>query len=131
MTDGGFVPGRHLVDAIMDGGFRFAEMTHSGSIILIPTGVFAWSPRSVREISSRSFDKIISQKTAIDFLIIGCGDMPVRLADEILWPLKENGIRIDTMSTAAAARTYNVMVSENRRVAAALICVKISAVPNK
>ena len=34
MTDGGFVPGRHLVDAIMDGGFRFAEMSHSGSIIL-------------------------------------------------------------------------------------------------
>lgn len=128
MTNSGFVPGRHLVDSLMDSGFRFADMTHNGSLIFGPTGVFAWPPRNVRDINLGSFDKILSFKTSIDFLIIGCGDMPVRLDDEVTWALKENKIRFDTMSTAAAARTYNIMISEERRVAAALICVRINPV---
>lgn len=127
MTIAGFVPGPHLVDSLLDGGFRFAEMSHKGSILLLPTGVFSWHPRDVREIAAKSFDQVISLRASIDFLLIGTGENVVRLHEEVSWALRESKVRWDVMTTMAAARTYNIMLAENRRVAASLIAVGIKS----
>lgn len=124
MTNAGFVPGRHLIDSILDGGFRFAEMSHSGSILLLPSGVFAWLPQSVNEISVSSFEQVVASKLKVDFLLVGSGDTTFRLPETVRWAFNASNIRCDVMSTAAAARTYNIMLAENRRVAAALIAVR-------
>lgn len=124
MTPAGFVPGRHHIDAILDGGFRFAEMSHNGSILLLPHGVFAWSPQGINEVLVSSFDHVLASRDEVDFLLVGSGETMLRLPEAVRWAFSASNIRCDVMSTAAAARTYNIMLAENRRVAAALIAVR-------
>jgi uncharacterized protein len=119
----GFVPGRHQLDAFGAGGFRFAEMSHRGSVLATPAGIRIWPVARFSEISVASLQPVLDEAEAIDFLLIGTG------ADIAFIPhawrdlLKERGITVEGMATGAAARTYNVLVGEDRRVAAALIAV--------
>jgi uncharacterized protein len=127
MSDGrlhdGFVPGRFPIDAYGNGGFRFADMSHRGSILILPSGIRAWPVGSVAEITGGTLDPVFAESDALELLLVGTGldvaAVPGRLRDR----LREAGIRIDVMQTGAAARTYNVLLAENRRVGAALIAV--------
>jgi uncharacterized protein len=119
----GFVPGRHQLDAFGAGGFRFAGMSHRGSVLATPAGIRIWPVTRFAEITPESLQPVLDEAEAIDFLLIGTG------ADIAFIPhawrdlLKERGITVEGMATGAAARTYNVLVAEDRRVAAALIAV--------
>jgi uncharacterized protein len=119
----GFVPGRHLIDSYGAGGFRFAEMSHRGSILALPSGVRAWEVSSARELTEASFAPVFAEAEAIDLLLLGTGVDPVPLAEPLRWRFKELAIGLDVMQTGAAARTYNILLAENRKVAAALIAV--------
>lgn len=119
----GFVPGRFPIDAYGNGGFRFADMSHKGSILALPSGIYAWPPLSIEELTPHSFDAIRREAGEIDTLLIGTGADPAFLDDAILWRLREARMAVDAMTTGSAARTYNIMLGENRRVAAALIAV--------
>ncbi|WP_296578489.1 MTH938/NDUFAF3 family protein [Phreatobacter sp.] len=119
----GFVPGRFAIDAYGRGGFRFAEMSHRGSILALPSGVHAWSIEEGDAFTPAAFETVIAERAAIDVLLLGTGSVPRPIDDSIRWVLREAGIGLDVMPTGAAARTYNIMLGENRRVAAALIAV--------
>lgn len=119
----GFVPGRHAIDAYGRGGFRFAGMSHRGSILILPSGIHAWPVQDPKDISAASLAPILREAPGIEFLLIGTGIDIVPLPDRLRAPFREAGISIDTMQTGAAARTYNVLLAEERRVAAALIAV--------
>lgn len=119
----GFVPGRHLIDAFGDGGFRFAEMSHRGSILATPGGVRIWPVTRFAELTLESLKPVFDEAEAIDFLILGIGHEIAFLPPSLRDPLREVGITVEAMATPAAARTYNVLVGEERRVAAALIAV--------
>jgi uncharacterized protein len=119
----GFVPGRHLIDAYGAGGFRFADMSHRGSILILPSGIHAWPTASAAELTPQDFAPVLAEREAIELLLIGTGRDIGHLGEPVRGPLREAGIRVDVMQTGAAARTYNVLVGENRRVAAALIAV--------
>ena len=114
-------PGRAAVEGYGNGGFRFAGMSHRGSIMLLPSGIWAWPPRSVTEIDAASLSRPIGEASEIDLLLIGTGRDPWRLPDGLQELLHGAGIRFDLMPTAAAASTYNVLLDEGRRVAAVLI----------
>ena len=116
-------PGRAPIEAYGNGGFRFADMSHRGSIVALPSGIEAWAPASVDEITPASLARIIAEGAAIDILLIGTGDSLVRPSRESLAALRQAGIEPDLMGTGAAVRTFNVLLSENRAVAAALIAV--------
>jgi len=118
-----FLPGRHQLDAYGNGGFRFAGMSHRGSILALPSGVRAWAVRSVSEIDATALAPIIAEAEAIDVLLLGTGAQPSFIEESVRAPLAAAGIRLDAMQTGAAARTYNVLIAEDRRVAAALIAV--------
>ncbi|KUL96573.1 membrane protein [Bosea sp. WAO] len=120
----GFVPGRHLIDAFGDGGFRFAEMSHRGSILATPGGVRIWPVTRFAELTLESLKPVFDEAEAIDFLILGIGHEIAFLPPSLRDPLREVGITVEAMATPAAARTYNVLVGEERRVAAALIAVE-------
>jgi uncharacterized protein len=120
----GFVPGRHQIDAFGAGGFRFAEMSHRGSILALPAGIQIWPVASFSEITIESLQPVLDQAETIDFLLIGTGKDIVFIAAEWRERFREAGITIEGMATGAAARTYNVLVGEDRRVAAALIAVE-------
>lgn len=119
----GFVPGRHAIDAYGAGGFRFAEMSHRGSILALPSGVHVWIDVDPAALRPEDFDKVVAERGQIEVLLIGLGREPARLPDRVAWRLREAGIRFDVMTTGAAARTYSIMLGENRKVAAALIPV--------
>ena len=127
MSDGrlhdGFVPGRFPIDAYGNGGFRFADMSHRGSILVLPSGIHAWPVGSVAEITGGTLDPIFAESDALELLLLGTGldvaAVPARLRER----LREAGICVDVMQTGAAARTYNILLAENRRVGAALIAV--------
>ncbi|MBY0364362.1 MAG: hypothetical protein K2X45_20845 [Phreatobacter sp.] len=119
----GFVPGRFAIDAYGRGGFRFAEMSHRGSILALPSGVHAWSMEEGDQFTPAAFETVIAERAGIDVLLLGTGSEPKPIDDSIRWVLREAGIGLDVMPTGAAARTYNIMLGENRRVAAALIAV--------
>jgi uncharacterized protein len=119
----GFVPGRHIIDSYGAGGFRFAGMSHRGSILALPSGVRAWPVASAADLTPASFAPVLAEGSDIEVLLIGTGAEMVFLPEALRQPLRAAGIRVDVMQTGAAARTYNIMAAENRRVAAALIAV--------
>lgn len=119
----GFVPGRHVLDAFGAGGFRFAGMGHRGSILATPDGVRIWAVTRFSELSVESLQPVLDEADAIDFLLIGTGHDIAFIPQALRLRFREAGITIEGMSTAAASRTYNVLVAEERRVAAALIAV--------
>lgn len=119
----GFVPGRHLIDSYGAGGFRFAEMSHRGSVLALPSGVHAWAPQEAASIDRAALARVREEAGAIDLLLVGTGLEIVPLPAALRAWLKEAGIGLDVMQTGAAARTYNILAAENRKVAAALIAV--------
>jgi uncharacterized protein len=120
----GFVPGRWPIDAYSQGGFRFAEMSHRGAILATPAGIGIWPVMSADQVSIDSLRAVLADDSAVDFLIVGTGALPGNIARELRHALRERRIALETMTTPAAIRTYHVLVSEGRRVAAALIPVE-------
>ena len=118
-----FFPGKTLIDAYGDGGFRFAEMSHRGSILCLPSGVYAWPMLQFEDLSISDFNRVFAEAADIEFVLLGCGDGLLRPSPVIRDAFKENGTGLEPMGTGAAARTYNVLLGERRAVAAALIAV--------
>jgi uncharacterized protein len=119
----GYVPGRHRIEDYGNGGFRFADMSHRGSIMALPTGVRAIGLVAWNEIDAETIDLALAESGDIDILIVGTGKDLMPLASSLRARLREAGVGCETMSTGAAVRTYNMLVDEGRRVAALLIAV--------
>jgi uncharacterized protein len=116
-------PGRAPIDAYGNGGFRFADMSHRGSILCLPSGIHGWDKQEGAPLTLADLQRVLDEAGDIEVLLVGTG-MEIRpLPAEIKAALKERNIRSDPMSTGAAVRTFNVMLAESRAVAAALIAV--------
>ena len=117
-------PGRAPIDAYGNGGFRFADMSHRGSILCLPSGIYAWPPTHPGEIepAARSRPRW-PRRDALGVLLLGTGrrqEMPV---GEVRRAFVEAGIALEVMDTGAACRTYNVLLAEGRAAGAALLAV--------
>ena len=117
-------PGRAAIDGYGAGHFRFAGMSHQGSILALPGGVWAWAPSTPAAIDEASLARAIAERAEIDLLLIGTGKDPWPLPEFLRRRLSELGLRFEVLPTAAAASTYNVLLADSRRVAAALIAVE-------
>jgi uncharacterized protein len=117
-------PGRALIESFGAGGFAFANMSHRGSILALPSGIWAWAPKTFVEIDEASLAQVFSERKEIDFLLIGSGRDPAAFDESLRQKLKDAGLSHDVMTTRAATSTYNVLLAEDRRVAAALIAVE-------
>lgn len=120
----GFLPGRHPIDAFGGGGFRFAGMSHRGSILATPAGIRIWPVLAFAGITLETLQPILDEAGAIDFLLIGTATDIAFIPAPWRERFREAGIAVEGMATGPAARTYNVLVGEDRRVAAALIAVE-------
>lgn len=117
-------PGRAAIEGYGSGGFRFAGMSHRGSIMLLPSGIWAWPPTDVSGIGAASLVRPVAEAGEMDLFFIGSGHDPWRLPAALHELLKDAGLRVDVMPTPAAASTYNVLLAEGRRVGAALIATE-------
>lgn len=116
-------PGRAPLDAYGNGGFRFADMSHRGSILCLPSGIHGWEPADPSALSLEDFARVISEAKSIDILLVGTGLDLRPLGPAVRAAMREAGVSADPMSTGTAVRTYNVLLAEDRQVAAALVAV--------
>ena len=115
-------PGRAVIDGYGAGGFSFAEMSHRGSILALPSGIYAWNPDPAALVPG-DFAPVLAERDAIDLLIIGMGLAMARPPRAVREALDAAGLMYDPMATGHAISTYNLLLEEKRRVAAALIAV--------
>jgi uncharacterized protein len=111
------------LDAYGDHAFKFGDRRFDGSVLITPRGIYRWDVESADKANAASLAQIVIAAGEIDFLIIGTGEAHKRLPKETLAALARSGLFPDQMQTGAACRTYNVLINEARRVAAALIAV--------
>ncbi|NOZ43550.1 MAG: hypothetical protein GXP02_10410 [Alphaproteobacteria bacterium] len=102
-----------------DGGFRLGEQRCNGSILITPRGYYPWLVAD--GISRESLRQVIEQRQDIDILLVGTGETMVFIHKELRAALATDNIAVEVMATGAAARTYNILLAEGRKVAAALI----------
>ena len=122
-SDAPHLPRSAPIEAYGNGGFAFAEMSHRGSLLCLPDAIWAWPVTKADDIDEESLARVFAAANVIDTLIIGTGTdvwVPPRTLREAL---RVASIVLDPMQTGPAIRTYNIMMGERRRVAAALIAV--------
>lgn len=117
-------PGQAPIDAYGNGGFRFADMSHRGSLLFLPSGVWAWPVHAAGEVELAALARVVAERDSIGVLLLGTGAAQVFPPREVRRAFAEWGIALETMSTGAAARTYNILLAESRKVGAALIAVE-------
>ncbi|RWX75671.1 hypothetical protein EPK99_18445 [Neorhizobium lilium] len=116
-------PGRAPIDAYGNGGFRFADMSHRGSLLCLPSGIHGWDMQEGDPLTVAALAELLSEASDIEVLLVGTGSKLRPIPAEVKAALRARGISSDPMSTGAAVRTYNIMLAESRSVAAALIAV--------
>ena len=113
---------RQVVQAYGGGGFRISQVRHQGGVIVFPDRVLAWSVGAMAELTIDSLAPL--RGAGAELLLIGCGRSIAAVPPPLRQEVRRWGVVIDAMDTGAACRTYNVLLSEERRVAAALIAVE-------
>jgi uncharacterized protein len=116
-------PGRAPIEAYGNGGFRFAQMSHRGSILCLLSGVYAWQAAGLDEIGAASLAPALAEKDALGLLLLGTGRRQQLPGAEVRRAFDTAGIALEAMDTGAACRTYNVLLAEGRPVGAALLAV--------
>jgi uncharacterized protein len=111
------------IDAYGKGGFVFAGMSHRGSLLCLPDAIWAWEVTRPQQIDRYTLERVFDAANGIDTLIVGTGTEVWLPPAELRAALRAVKVVLDTMQTSPAIRTYNIMVGERRRVAAALIAV--------
>jgi uncharacterized protein len=117
--------GRQIIEAYGEGGFRISGRRVEGSVIVFPDKVVAWAPAAAGDIGADDLQPIsvAGQAGSVELLLIGTGARMTQIDRGLRQTLRADGVVIEAMDTGAACRTYNVLMAEGRRVAAALIAV--------
>lgn len=127
MTAGGaeipHLPRPAPIEAYGDGGFRFGGMSHRGSLLCFPDGIWAWPVTGAAELTAAVLRPAFDRAGVLDFFIIGGGRDPVVLPEALRARFRDAGLSVDAMTTGAAVRTWNILLAEGRRVGAGLIAV--------
>jgi uncharacterized protein len=116
-----FLPQVLPIASFGDGGFRFGSHSHLGSLLILPSGMRAWPVGG--KLLVHDFSELLREKSEIDFVILGTGVEMMRPPRDVLSFFAAGELNVDFMSTSSAVHTFNVMLAESRRVAAALVAV--------
>ncbi len=114
---------RQVIQAYGGGGFRIAGTRHEGAVLVLPDTTLAWPLAAPPTIEAESLSALRETGPPVELLLIGTGASMVRIDAALRREIKSWGIVVDAMDTGAACRTYNVLLLEERRVAAALLPV--------
>jgi uncharacterized protein len=114
-------PGRAPITAYGNGGFRFANMSHRGSLLCLPSGIYGWDAPPALDVESLA--GVFAEANDIEILLVGTGTELRPLSAAIRERCRTEHVVAEPMATGAAVRTFNVLLSEERAVAAALIAV--------
>lgn len=116
-------PQRRLVDGYGNGGFKVAGERIAGSMLIASLATWPWPVRVPGEATIESLEPLLAAEAGLELLLFGTGERMAPPMPALRDALKARGVTLEMMATGAACRTYNVLVAEGRRVAAALIAV--------
>lgn len=117
------LPHAAQIEAYGKGGFRFAGMSHRGSLLCLPDGIWPVPVRTPQDLTEETLALVLAEGAAIDHFLIGTGRDVWPLPRELAALFAQRDIAVETMTTASAIMTYNILLEERRRVAALLIAV--------
>ena len=115
--------GRQVIESYGGGGFRVSGTAFDGSVLVMPDLSQAWPVAEIAALSLESLEPVLAAESGIEVLLIGCGEAMAFIDPDLREAAKARGVALEPMDTGAACRTYNVLVAEDRQVAAALIAV--------
>ena len=115
--------GHQVIQAYGGGGFRITGARHEGAVLVLPEKTLSWPLAAPPAIDAESLVALRDTEAGVELLLIGTGARMARIEAELRRTVKSWGIVLDAMDTGAACRTYNVLMLEERRVAAALLPV--------
>lgn len=117
--------GKQVIDGYGDGGFRVSGTRVEGSVIIFPDRLFAWRAVAIAEVTAGMLQEVSAAGEAgqVDLLLLGTGARMTQIDRGLRHQLRAAGVVIEVMDTGAACRTYNVLLAEGRKVAAALIAI--------
>jgi uncharacterized protein len=117
--------GRQIVESYGDGRFRISGQLFTGSVLVFPDRTLDWPPAAAGEASLATLEAVLAEGRAgaVELLLFGQGQRMLPVPADLRQGLRDAGVGIEPMDTGAACRTYNVLLAEGRRVAAALIAV--------
>ena len=115
------LPQAAAIDAYGKGGFRFGDLSHRGSILCLPAGIWAWPVTKPDDVTEESLARVFA--SGVELFMLGTGKQPWRMPEALRWRFRDARIGLEVTPTGAAVRTYNILFGERRRVGAALIAV--------
>lgn len=121
--DSPHLPHAAEIEAYGQGGFRFAGMSHRGSLLCLPDGIWPSSVRQPQDIGAATLALVFAAAPPLEICLIGTGRDPWALPRDLKAQFTERGIAVESMTTGAAVMTYNILMGERRRVAALLLAV--------
>ena len=124
LPDAPHLPTPVSIDAYGNGGFRFGDMSHRGSLLCLPDGIWAWPVNNVSELTEAALAPVFERAPALDLFLIGAGRDPYALPEPLRARFRALSISVDCLATGSAAQTYNILLGEKRRVGAGLIAVE-------
>ncbi|MFN4310895.1 MAG: Mth938-like domain-containing protein [Ferrovibrio sp.] len=114
---------RQVINAYGDGGFRISGRHWTQPVLVFPGQSLPWDIAGISELSVESLEPAFGMEPSVELLLIGCGPSMVFIDKALRADIRARGLVIEALDTGAACRTYNLLMGEGRRVAAALIPV--------
>jgi uncharacterized protein len=111
---------RQVIDSYGAQGFHVSGTGYGGAILVFPDATLSWEVGSLRDVTPESL-RLVVEHGSIEILLLGCGRRMAPVPPAVRQALRRAGIVLEIMDTGAACRTYNVLLAEERRVAAALL----------
>ena len=115
--------GRNIIQSYGNGKFQISDKKYDHSVLVFPDQIIPWSPIDTNNLIVDDFKKVLTVGPIVELLLLGCGKTTWFLSLPLRDELKEMGLVLEPMDTGAACRTFNVLLGENRRIAAALMLV--------
>ena len=112
------------IDAFGKGGFSFAGMSHRGSLLCLPSGIWAWPVARASDINEAALAPVFDAAAEIGLFLIGSGSEPWLIPDALRLRFHERKLNLEVMRTGSAVSTYNILLGEGRRLGAGLIAVE-------
>ncbi len=112
--------GRQIIERYATSGFRVSGVIYRGPVLVFPDLTVAWEVASAPDVTWEALAPVI-EHGGVEILLLGLGRSTSAVPAALRTALRAARIALEAMDTGAACRTYNVLVAEDRRVAAALI----------
>ena len=113
--------GKQLIEGYSGDGFRISGVLHAGAVLVCDAAVWPLAPQTLAALAAEDFMPLLAIATPPTLVLLGTGATQQFAPPALRAALREKGLTLESMTSAAACRTYNVLLAEGRLVAAALL----------